>query len=48
MECNKRKKILVNLKYVDKKLYMGEVIIEFIMKLWDNIGWKYDFFVFFW
>lgn len=45
---NQRKKTSANPKHADKKLYMGEAIIESIMKSRDNIGRKYDAFAFFW
>lgn len=45
---NQRKKKSANPKHADKKLYMGEAIIESIMKSRDNIGRKYDSFAFFW
>lgn len=45
---NQRKKTSANPKHADKKLYMGEAIIESIMKSRDNIGRKYDSFAFFW
>lgn len=47
-EQNMGKNTSANPKHADKKLYMGEAIIESIMKSRDNIGRKYDYFAFFW
>lgn len=44
----REKNTSANPKHADKKLYMGEAIIESIMKSRDNIGRKYDSFAFFW